>query len=366
MRKQETYVMDQDHGLMGELLFRKAIGQFKPSIMTQMKETLQRNIHYNTLAYISDGIQQLNDPENLIPQAVWNIEGHSNYREGIKWHEALSETDSRILAERFDRDIHFQEFMGNTDPWSFHNLGAALGSAAFDPLSYVPFVAPFAKAGQAIHRGVRTAKAMRVSDIGASISFEGVMGNGTVAMQRLNTVNNISSTVNPLRASLGTIGRPFKPITRFSMEGVLAESSYQIIKNMADSRQSEDIDYMGGVFDIMIAGLFGGILGTIPMANTFRKNFRKEQLNMALAKSLDDIKHRGEVNLHGKSPDGDPQLTPEQAREQWDTEMAGLDESQAHIDDPTIHPIKSHFQTLGQDLKEGLKTAINAYRRCGA
>ena len=75
----------------------------------------------------------------------------------------------------------------------------------------------------------------------------------------------LDKNINPFKALIN----PFKPVGKYAMEGVLAESSYQIIKNMADSRQSEDIDYMSGVFDVMIAGLFGGVLGTLPMANTF-------------------------------------------------------------------------------------------------
>ena len=361
MRRQEVYEIDQNQGLMGELFFRKALGQFKPGTMTQMSETFDRNLQYNTLAYISEGFQQIMDPENLIPQSIWKDGGHNNYRNGIKWHEGLSETDSRILANRFDRDLEYEQLMGNTDPWSIHNIGAALGSAAFDPLSYVPFVSPFAKAGQALQRGVR---AVGLSDIGATITMEGVMGRGTYAMQRLNTVNGLSKTINPISATLSTVTSPFRPMGRYATEGMLAESSYQIIRHMADARHSEDVDYMGGVFDIMIAGLFGGILGTLPMANTFRKNFRREQLDQALAKSLDDIYHKGEVNLHGKSPDGDPLLSPDEARTQHDAEIEILTKTQEHVDDIDLSPIKSHFLKLKTDLKEGLNTAFNAFRRC--
>ena len=363
MRRQEVYEIDQNQGLMGELFFRKALGQFKPGTMTQMSETFDRNLHYNTLSYISEGFQQIMDPENLIPQSIWKDGGHNNYRNGIKWHEGLSETDSRILANRFDRDLEYEQLMGNTDPWSIHNIGAALGSAAFDPLSYVPFVSPFAKAGQALQRGVR---AVGLSDIGATITMEGVMGSGTFAMQRLNTVNGLSKTINPISATLSTVTSPFKPIGRYATEGMLAESSYQIIKHMGDARHSEDVDYMGGVFDIMIAGLFGGVLGTLPMANTFRKNFKREQLDQALAKSLDDIYHKGEVNLHGKSPDGEPLLSPDEARTQHDAEIETLTKTQEHVDDVDLSPIKSHFLKLKTDLKEGLNTAFNAFRRCGS
>ena len=363
MRRQEVYEIDQNQGLMGELFFRKALGQFKPGTMTQMSETFDRNLRYNTLAYISEGVQQIFDPENLIPQSIWKEGGHNNYRNGIKWHEGLSETDSRILANRFDRDLEFEQLMGNTDPWSIHNIGAALGSAAFDPLSYVPFVSPFAKAGQALQRGVR---AVGLSDIGATITMEGVMGRGTFAMQRLNTVNGLSKTINPISATLSTVTNPFRPIGRYATEGMLAESSYLIIKNMADARHSEDVDYMGGVFDIMIAGLFGGVLGTLPMANIFRKNFKREQLDQALAKSLDDIYHKGEVNLHGKSPDGEPLLSSDEARIQHDAEMETLTKTQKYIDDDDLSPIKAHARKLNADLKEFLNTAFNAFRRCSS
>ena len=358
MRIQQEYVIDQDNGLTGELLFRQALSQFEPSITTQMSETFGRLVDHNTLTYISEGIQQLHDPENLIPKSLWNEKGHANYRNGITWHEGLSETDSRILANRYDRDSEFQGLMGNTDPWSIHNIGAALGSAAFDPLSYVPFVGPFAKAGQAAHRAV---KAIGISDIGATITMEGVMGSRTFAMQRLNTVRSLSKTINPRGAMLSGLASPFKPIGRYATEGMLAESSYQIIKNMADARHSEDVDYMAGVFDIMI-----GVLGTLPMAKTFRKNFRQEQLDQALAKSLDDIYHRGEVNLHGKSTDGEQLLSPEDARAKHDAEMETLTKTQDYVDDIDLHPIKAHARKLNTDLKEFLNTAFNAFRRCSS
>ena len=360
MRLQPTYEIDQSGGLMGQMLMHHAIRSFKPSVWTQMKETFSRTNQYNTLAYVSELVQQAHDPENLISLDLWKEGMHDNYRPGIKWHEGLSETDSRILADRYDRDKEFENIMGNTNPWSIHNIGASLGAAALDPLSYIPMVGAYSKAGQALHRGAK--KVSSIADPTLGLSFEGVMGTKSIATQRLSLVNSLSKNINPFKALIN----PFKPVGKYAMEGVLAESSYQIIKNMADSRQSEDIDYMSGVFDVMIAGLFGGVLGTLPMANTFRKNFKKEQLHMAYIKSLDDIKHRGEVNIDGKSPNGDQILSDADARAKYDQEMEDLTKSQEHVDPADLHPIKAHFLTLKEDLKVGLRNVVEAWKRCSS
>tara|TARA_R100001594_G_scaffold126808_1_gene164188 strand:+ start:7253 stop:8335 length:1083 start_codon:yes stop_codon:yes gene_type:complete len=360
MRQQPTYEIDQNGGLMGQMLMAQAIKSYRPSVWEQMKETFSRSHQYNTLAYVSELVQQAHDPENFISLDLWKDGLHPNYRPGIKWHEGLSETDSRILADRYDRDREYESIMGNTDPWSIHNIGAALGAAALDPLSYIPMVGAYSKAGQALHRGVK--RVSTLTDPSVTLSFEGVMGTKSIATQRMSLVNKLSNNINPFKALIN----PFKPVGKYAMEGVLAESSFQIIKNMADSRQSEDIDYMSGVFDVMIAGLFGGVLGTLPMANTFRKNFRKEQLHMAYVKAMDDLKHRGEVNIDGKSPDGDKILSDAEATAKYNQDMEDITKSQEYVDPADLHPIKAHFLSLKEDLKVGLRSVVEAWKRCSS
>lgn len=366
MRQQEEYIIDQHQGLMGRMLMSQAISKFVPSKGSQFSETLQHSLHNNTLAYMGDIVQRTFGDSTLISKEIWKEDLHPNYRDGIKWHENLTEVDSKILADRYDRDLAFQDFMGNTDAWSWHNIGAALTSAIWDPLSYVPFVGPFAKVGQALHKGAKATtgflSSMRVGDIGSTISLQTVT-HAPVAVTRIAQVSRLSKILNPISATAGTIFKPMKPVGTYAAEGMLAESSYQIIRNMAEARDEDDVDYIGGMFDVMIAGLFGGVLGTLPMANAFRKNFKKEHLHMAMAKSLDDLKQNGEV---GMSPNGEKRKTSTESRDDFNAEMDNLHTSQDHTNDPDLHPVQDWANSVNQDVKEVVLTALKAWKRCSS
>ena len=366
MRQQEEYIIDQHQGLMGRMLMSQAISQFVPSKGSQFSETLQYSLHNNTLAYMGEVGRRTFGDDTLVPQDMWKEELHPNYRDGIKWHESMTEIDSKILAERYDRDLAYQDYMGNTDAWSWNNIGAALTSAVWDPLSYIPFVGPFAKVGQALHKGAKATtgflSSMKVGDIGSTISLQAV-SHAPSAVTRIAQVSRLSKILNPIAATAGSIFKPMKPIGTYAAEGVLAESSYQIIKNMAEAREEDDIDHIGGIFDVMIAGIFGGILGTLPMANAFRRNFKKEHLHMAMAKSLDDLKQNGEV---GMSPNGEKRKTSTESRDDFNAEMDNLHTSQDHTNDPDLHPVQDWANSVNQDVKEVVLTALKAWKRCSS
>jgi hypothetical protein len=149
------------------------------------------------------------------------------------------------------------------------------------------------------------------------------------------------------------------------MEGMLAESAYQTIKHMSDARAEEDIDYMGGVFDVMIAGIFGGVLGTLPMAINFRRNFKKEQLHRALAESMDTWGDQGFVAIDGSGTDAQFRVSDAEATANNKADVDGFEKS---IDDikKEAHPIQSFLEEGWGDMKTGMKTFIGAYRRCSS
>ena len=113
----------------------------------------------------------------------------------------------------------------------------------------------------------------------------------------------------------------------------------------------------------MIAGLFGGVLGTLPMANAFRRNFKKEHLHMALAKSLDDIKQNGEV---GMSPNGEKRKTSTESRDEFNAEMDDLHTTQDHTNDPDLHPVQDWANSVNEDVKVVVLSALKAWKRCSS
>jgi hypothetical protein len=150
------------------------------------------------------------------------------------------------------------------------------------------------------------------------------------------------------------------------MEGIFAESAYQTIRNMSDPRMEEDIDYMGGVFDVMIAGLFGGVLGTLPMAINFRRNFKKEQLSRALADSLDTWGDQGFVAIDGSGTDARFRTTDTEATQKMKTETENFENISIDEIKKQAHPILSWLEESFGDAKSGAKTIIGAYRRCAS
>ncbi len=368
MRRQETFLMDRNEGYASRQFMEQAVRTYKPGVFDQMAQTWEMHMSNDTISYASDAINRAYGSDETIPMEMWNKENSVYFRKGIEWHENLTNTDARILSERYDRDVKFELNMGNTDPFAIHNIGAALGAAAFDPLSYIPFVGPVSKiaaGGRTAYQLARIGK--HTADIG-KISMVGVMGgaSATVASKSIAQVSRLSKVINPVKATLKGVFAPFKPVGKYSMEGIFAESAYQTIKHMGKSDNEEDIDYMGGVFDVMIAGLFGGVLGTLPMAMNFRRNFKKEQLARALSDSLDTWGDQGFVAIDGSGTDARFRTTDAEAKQKMKTETEDLENISIEEIKKQAHPILSFLEGKFGDAKSGAKTFIGAYRRCAS
>lgn len=368
MIRQEEYLIDKNLGYASRQFMEHALRSYKPGIFDQMGQTWEQHMSMGTIPFARDAMMRAHGSDETIPVEMWTEEGSPYWRKGINWHENLTNTDARILSERHDRDVKFQLNMGNTDPFAIHNIGAALGAAAFDPLSYIPFVGPAGK----IATGTKTAYQLarlgkHTADIGSTISMAGFMGgmSTTLAGKSIAQVSRLSKFINPVKATFKGILKPFKPIGVYSMEGMLAESAYQTIKHMSDARSDEDIDYMGGVFDVMIAGLFGGVLGTLPMAINFRRNFKKEQLHLALNESLDTWGDQGFVSIDGSGTDAKFRVTADEATINNKEDVDGFEKSIDEIK-KEAHPIQSFLEEGWGDFKTGAKTIIGAYRRCAS
>jgi hypothetical protein len=368
MRRQQEYLIDKNEGYASRQFMEQALRSYKPGMLDQMSQTWQQHMSMGTVPFARDTLMREQGSQETIPLDMWNQENTPYFRKGINWHENLTNTDARILSERHDRDAEFQLNMGNTDPFALHNIGAALGAAAFDPLSYIPFVGPAAK----IATGARTAYQLarigkHTADIG-KISMQGVMGGmtATLATRTIAEVSRLSKVISPVKATFKGILSPFKPVATYSMEGMLAESAYQTIKHMSDARAEEDIDYMGGVFDVMIAGIFGGVLGTLPMAINFRRNFKKEQLHQALAKSMDTWGDQGFVAIDGSGTDAQFRVSDVEATANNKADVDGFETVSLEEIKKQAHPIQSFLEEGFGDLKTGMKNVIGAYRRCSS
>jgi len=332
----QVYNIDRDDGAIGRAYLSEAVRKFKPGIMSQMAESFSSAMEYNTVKYTYDLIQSLNDDSPIIPKELWNAEDHENFRKGIPYREGLTEDQAFVEAERYDREVTRSEYMANTNPWDLHNLGAAFSAAIFDPLSYVPMVGLGSKA----------------------------IGIGAKIAKRMDTVANVATKIHPLKSlALNTI-KPIKPIAVYSAEGALAESTFQLIRASADASNGKDFDYMGAMLDVSIATAFGGVLGTIPVAKTIKKNFTMKQQVTALSKALDDMKQHGEVRLDGKGPYSETKPTKEETEINFAKESDDLNQTQEHKLNKDLNPIVDHLNALGEDLTAGVNRIIQQFRDC--
>lgn len=332
----QIYRMDRHQGQVGDIYLREAVRGYKPGIASQISESFQGALENNTLAWGLELIQGLNDDSPIIPKELWNAEDHENFRKGIPYREGLTEDQAFVEAERYDREVTRSEYMANTNPWDLHNLGAAFSAAIFDPLSYVPMVGLGSKA----------------------------IGIGAKIAKRMDTVANVATKIHPLKSlALNTI-KPIKPIAVYSAEGALAESTFQLIRASADASNGKDFDYMGAMLDVSIATAFGGVLGTIPVAKTIKKNFTMKQQVTALSKALDDMKQHGEVQLDGKGPYSKTKPSKEETEINFTKESNELNQTQEHKLNKDLHPIQDHLNALGEDLTAGLNRIIQQFRDC--
>jgi hypothetical protein len=332
----QVYNIDRAEGELGRVFLREAVQRFRPGLASQMAESFSSAMEYNTVGYVYDLVKGMNDDSPVIEKEMWNYENHENFRQGIPFREGLTEDQAFVEAERYDRDRTRSEYMANTNPWDLHNLGAAFSAAIFDPLSYVPMVGLGSKA------------------IGISAKIS----------QRMGTVANVATKMNPIKSfAIGAI-KPLKPIAVYGAEGALGESAYQIIRASSEASNGKDFDYMGAMLDVSIATVFGSALGTIPVARTIKKNFTEKQQLIAIAKATHDFKQHGEVQLDGASPLGEGKHSKVETEINYKEEMDELRTSERHKLNKDLHPIVEHLNSIGEDLTVGVNKLINRFRDC--
>ena len=335
MRKQ-VYNIDRDNGAIGQAFLADAINKFVPGTVSQMSETFDSAMDYNTAKYVYELVKGLSDDSPVIQKELWNKENHENFRNGIPYREGLTEDQAYIEAERYDREMIKSQYMRNTDPFDLHNLGAAFSAAIFDPLSYVPMVGLGSKA----------------------------LGISARVATRMGRVANVATKIHPVKSLAIKALQPLKPMGLYAAEGALAESTFQIIRASAEASNGRDFDYMGAMLDVSIATVFGTGLGTFPTAMILKKNFTDKQIGIGIAKTDDDFRIHGESQVDGPSPLGETPLTKEQAEFKHNADMSDLKNNQESTLTKDLHPILDRANQVGEEGVMFVKKTIDKFRKC--
>ena len=336
----QDYDIDRGSGWYQKQMFSEAVQRYKPDKWDQVDAIMDRYLvagQGNPIHYIGRTITNAFDESATIPKEEWPV--HPSYREGLDWFEGITELQAELDAEQLDREEYYSGMMKNTDQFAAHNLGAMLGTALFDPLTYVPFLGTTARIRA---MGTKVANRFKtVSDLSESVSYQNTSMLG--------------------RAAKGLLS-PFKPVGVFAAEAGFAETAFQLIKGA--SRQGRDSDHVAALTDIGIATLAGGVLGTIPMAKQLKSQFSNTQLADFLGRNVNDFKRWGYSKFDGTGSTSPREYTKEEAMAEWKRVNEDQNAARKAEHNKALHPVVEHVKRFDGDVKSGLGKLLDKFFNC--
>lgn len=337
----QDYDIDQGSGWYRNQVFGNAIKKYQPSMEQQINAQLERFLiagQSNPIHYAGRIVANALDESAEISKDEW--ETHPSKRDGLDWFEGMTELQAELDADQIDREVYYSEYMKNTDQWAAHNVATMVGTALFDPLTYVPFM------------GI-------TSKLGAM---------GSKLTKRFQSVSTLSQTaVSPANSSfisktLTTISSPLKPVAIYAGEAGFAEATFQMVKGAAEN--NKDSDYIAAMTDIGIATLAGGILGTVPMARKLKSQFSDTQLGEFLGKNINDFKQWGESRWNGTGSKSPKQFTKEEAEAEWNQKQGDVEAAIKAEQNKALHPITEYVKELGGDVYTGTSKLLDKFFGC--
>ena len=309
--REQVYNIDRDNGAIGQAFLADAINKFVPGTVSQMSETFDSAMDYNTAKYVYELVKGLSDDSPVIQKELWNKENHENFRNGIPYREGLTEDQAYIEAERYDREMIKSQYTPPKNPTKDKALGISARVAT-----------------------------------------------------RMGRVANVATKIHPVKSLAIKALQPLKPMGLYAAEGALAESTFQIIRASAEASNGRDFDYMGAMLDVSIATVFGTGLGAFPTAMILKKNFTDKQIGIGIAKTDDDFRIHGESQVDGPSPLGETPLTKEQAEFKHNADMSDLKNNQESTLTKDLHPILDRANQVGEEGVMFVKKTIDKFRKC--
>ena len=260
------------------------------------------------------------DDTTPILQDEWNKD-HYLWRADVPWKEDLTYGIGEVRRDRSDRLNALSFRRANVDFWSLPNLSGVLMGAMGSPENL--------------------------------IAWGGMIG-------RAGTLSSLA-TKAPITA------RYFKPIARGMTDAAVADTLFQSVKATVQINRGEDPDLVHAAFEMGIATLAGGFLGTIPMAAqvaykipaAFRPAIVKKTLKDLKSGPANYFKSRARRNL-------EEELDPEATVGELNKRMQELDDADASLSaDASKEAAKEYVVHTKGQFRNLIHKAANCVRRMG-
>ena len=306
-------------------MLTQALEQYKPGAYRTFKLRAAQALENTSLAWTSDAIEsKFGDGSNeIIPQDSWNLT-HPNYREGIKWHDGLTEAHAIVQSRQHDRNANYHMSLRNTGAWSVESVAGMFAGNLFDPINYIPFVGI---ANWAMRFGKVAKVGKNVSPV-TKIGTDGRIGAFNIhgwkigssgrdqSIALLKTADDILPNAPPVK--------PVATAVRWASDAGMAESLFQVVKQTSREAQGNKADYVSASVDVAIATLTGGVLSTFPIANSIRKNISEQQHLQNLSIKMTELRDGVSGRYFGKGDSAEPELNSEQVRQNLEENINNL------------------------------------------
>ena len=226
------YQFEWNNNMYQTALMNSALSQYVPSAWGQFKQSASYAFYDNSLFHGIDlATAQLEENKEILTEEQFNDEGYAE--SGLKYKEGITKTQASILQQRVEREKFYSQYMKNSSALSFGNITGMVFGGVTDPVNYIPFV--------------------------------GVAG-------RL--------------AKVAKIARK-SPMLAMSANAMAGQATFEVAKQTHYKTLGRDVNVIGGMVDVGIAGLIGFGMGGLGKLSGLRKKI-EESSNLEHMKNLSD------------------------------------------------------------------------------
>jgi len=320
----QTYYY-QDPGTYQKSRLNSAISRWKPGDWGIFTSGIEESFtQYTALGWLAKEAQEWNvfgeKDDTLISKELWN-QDHFLWRDDIKWDKDMTIGVARVRRERSDNLKDLALFRNNVDFWSLPNLSGTILGAMISPENLVAWGGMIGRAG-ALTKLARSAKV-------------------------------------PLTT------RYFKPVLQGMGDAAIADTLFQTVKATVQLHRGENIDLSHAAFEIGIAGMTGGVIGTFPMAYQVAKKIPSAFRPVLIKKALHDISKSRPVSIfknRGKRS-VEEEASPDQIKEELKQRTKEYsDDAEELFKDPSKGVLKDYWGHIGTQAKTLVKKITSCLR----
>ena len=274
---------------------------------------------FTALGWIAQEVAEIEaDDKTPIIKQDWNKE-HPYWREDIPWTDDLTVGIAQVRNNRQKRLDELAWRRNNVDFWSLPNISGTLLGAMASPESLIPYTGMIGRAGQLVNSGVKA----------------------------------------------GVMRKYFKPIVLGMTDAAIADSLFQTVKATVQVNRGENPDLVHAMFEVGLATMTGGLIGTFPMAAQVASKVPKMMRPAILKKTMQDLS-QGKPASFFKSPfrrnEGE-ELNPDQVAKDINERMNNIkDDAESLRTDASIEAGKDAIKKPVGWGRKAINKAANCIR----